>query len=82
MTNTPEEMKSSKKAVASVKKIGEKVVNKVGKLFKGDKRGTVNPAKDITGQKLICVKEFLSLFRLKRKELHNEITRLNEQLSH
>ena len=77
-----EESKSSKKAVDSVKKIGEKVVNKVGKLFKADKRGSVNPAKDITGQKLVCVKEFLNLFRLKRKELHLDITRLNEQLSH
>lgn len=54
-----------------MKKIGEKVVDKVGKLFKGDKRGgTVNPAKDISHQKLECVKEFLTLFRLRRTELH------------
>ena len=49
MTVSGVEESKSAKVTAGVKKIGEKVVDKVGKLFKGDKRGgTVNPAKDIS----------------------------------
>lgn len=68
--------------VDKVKKIGEKVVNKVGSLFKNDKISSTTAAQDIVGHKLVCIKEFLSLFRMKRQELHSEINRLNELLNH
>ena len=53
-------------AVDKVKKIGEKVVNKVGSLFKNDKLSTATAAQDLVGHKLVCIKEFLNLFRMKR----------------
>jgi len=58
------------------------VVDKVNSLFKGNDKRALNPAKEISGNKLVSVKEFLGLFRLKRDELHIEIQRLNEALNH
>ena len=40
----------------------------------------LNPAKELTEQKLAAIKEFLVLFRMKRDELHVEMQRINEAL--
>ena len=75
----------AKQAVEGGKKIVTGMVSTVTKLLKNTNSPrnsrSVNPGKELTGQKLVAVKEFLSLFRIKRDELRSEIAELNEILS-
>lgn len=78
-----EESKNNKRSETG-KKMATALVSKVTSLLKPVPRDTraLNPAKELSETKMSAVKEFLTLFRLKRDELHVELQRLTEALTH
>ena len=83
--NIMEETKNpAEKAVDGGKKMVSALKDKVSQLLKtnasSDKRH-LNAAKELQGARLVSIKEFLTLFRQKRDELHIEILRLKEKLN-
>ena len=70
-------------AGGGLRKMATAIVSKGTQLLASapsDKRA-LNPARELSGSKLSAVKEFLTLFRLKREELRVEVQRLAEALS-
>ena len=57
------------------------IVSQVSMLLRPQDQRAVNPSRELSGSKLNAVKEFLTLFRLKRDELHVQLLALKEKLN-